>query len=90
MGQEGQKGLDLLISEVRVYRACLDSPFFSSLSVHGLHFTVCAPSNLEPAEEGSNFPSGRFCVCAGPGLPQGPFLENDFHHKLFVFLMGVT
>ena len=24
--------------------ACLDSPFFASLSVHGLHFTVCAPS----------------------------------------------
>ena len=23
---------------------CLDSPFFASLSVHGLHFTVCAPS----------------------------------------------
>ena len=24
---------------------CLDSPFFASLSVHGLHFTVYAPSN---------------------------------------------
>ena len=23
---------------------CLGSPFFASLSVHGLHFTVCAPS----------------------------------------------
>ena len=23
---------------------CLDSPFFASLSVHGLHFTVYAPS----------------------------------------------
>ena len=23
---------------------CLDSPFFESLSVHGLHFTVYAPS----------------------------------------------
>ena len=25
---------------------CLDSPFFASLSVHGLHFTVYAPSIL--------------------------------------------
>ena len=24
---------------------CLDSPFSATLSVHGLHFTVCAPSN---------------------------------------------
>ena len=24
---------------------CHDSPFFASLSVHGLHFTVYAPSN---------------------------------------------
>ena len=26
---------------------CLDSPFFASLSVHGLHFTVYAPSRNE-------------------------------------------
>ena len=25
---------------------CLDSPFFASLSIHGLHFTVYAPSNV--------------------------------------------
>ena len=25
---------------------CLDSPFFASLSVHGLHFTVYAPSSF--------------------------------------------
>ena len=25
---------------------CLDSPFFASLSVHGLHFTVYAPSKI--------------------------------------------
>ena len=25
---------------------CLDSPFLASLSVHGLHFTVCAPSTI--------------------------------------------
>ena len=33
---------------VRLFQAaldtCLDSPFFASLSVHGLHFTVYAPS----------------------------------------------
>ena len=27
---------------------CLDSPFFGSLSVHGLHFTVYAPSRFSP------------------------------------------
>ena len=26
----------------------LDSPFSATLSVHGLHFTVCAPSNYPP------------------------------------------
>ena len=25
---------------------CLDNPFFASLSVHGLHFTVYAPSSI--------------------------------------------
>ena len=25
---------------------CLDSPFFAGLSVHGLHFTVYAPSTF--------------------------------------------
>ena len=26
---------------------CLDSPFFASLSVHGLHFTVYTPSIID-------------------------------------------
>ena len=26
---------------------CVDSPFFASLSVHGLHFPVYAPSNFK-------------------------------------------
>ena len=26
--------------------SCLGSPFFANLSVHGLHFTVYAPSNF--------------------------------------------
>ena len=26
----------------------LDSPFPATLSVHGLHFTVCAPSTFSP------------------------------------------
>ena len=33
---------------------CLDSPFSATLSVHGLHFTVYAPSNLPP------LPGGHF------------------------------
>ena len=36
---------------MRLFQAALDtpldSPFSATLSVHGLHFTVCAPSNLD-------------------------------------------
>ena len=36
---------------MRLFQAALDtpldSPFSATLSVHGLHFTVCAPSRLE-------------------------------------------
>ena len=35
---------------------CLDSPFFASLSVHGLHFTVYAPSSSFGVQKiGANF-----------------------------------
>ena len=35
---------------------CLDSPFFASLSVHGLHFTVYAPSTNAVLAGGKVFP----------------------------------
>ena len=40
---------------MRLFQAALDTPldssFFATLSVHGLHFTVCAPSIKEAAKE---------------------------------------
>ena len=46
---------------------CLDSPFFASLSIHGLHFTVYAPSNLQfvPQHHGPrNCHLCKACRCA--------------------------
>ena len=42
----------------RGLNVCLDSPFFASLSVHGLHFTVYAPSNTMGRQVGGGFRSG--------------------------------
>ena len=36
----------------------LDSPFSATLSVHGLHFTVCAPSKNESSPNFSSFRPG--------------------------------
>ena len=38
---------------------CLDSPFFASLSVHGLHFTVYAPSRFS-LQNPKGYQNGRF------------------------------
>ena len=48
---------------------CLDSPFFASLSVHGLHFTVYAPSiKFAKLREGSpKFPRRRAPTLVHPG-----------------------
>ena len=45
----------------------LDSPFFANLSVHGLHFTVYAPSNLASGE-----------ILRGH-LPASPFVSVGLH-----------
>ena len=46
----------------------LDSPFFASFSVHGLHFTVCAPSikidQLQDLDRAST-PKKREGLCHG-------------------------
>ena len=48
---------------------CLDSPFFASLSVHGLHFTVYAPSRHSLGY--AQF-SGRLTRTLGHEGPEGP------------------
>ena len=55
---------------VRVSQAtldtCLDSPFFASLSVHGLHFTLYAPSKKYLGN------SCAIAILAGTGECQKP------------------
>ena len=53
---------------------CLDSPFFVGLSVHGLHFTVYAPSIC--------FVAGEFFGFCGSGGPVGVF------EKMIAFVPG--
>ena len=48
---------------------CLDSPFFASLSVHGLHFTVYTPSiNIGGYQKGKM----RTVILWSVALQQGP------------------
>ena len=59
---------------MRLFQAALDtpldSPFSANLSVHGLHFTVCAPSSIPPPFRGvSHNYVDVLKACGGGGVP---------------------
>ena len=54
---------------------CLDSPLLASLSVHGLHFTVCAPSMFPKA----NLYHSGLCPTALPATNRGVNHKPHWH-----------
>ena len=50
---------------------CLDSPFFANLSVHGLHFTVYAPSILQGGSGTEPEPETRTVGTVSPETESG-------------------
>ena len=69
---------------------CLDSPFFASLSVHGLHFTIYAPSNFS----GPRFISGLQTYPEGPKIEKIAFsfpvlFWRRFYPRFFLSAKGI-